>query len=518
MNKFKQIQNIVETVVNYGCRYAIISPGSRNAPLIIAAAQHKKIKTISIVDERVAGFVGLGITLQTKKPVILICTSGTATLNYMPAIAEAYYTDTPLIILTADRPAIQIDNWYGQCIHQKNMYAPYTKINKQLDDNNLDDIMKSITNYFVNPICPMHINIPIDDPIYPKNIVIKYPSHKKIKLNIDKKTIDLKILENFKNKLQQVRKILIIAGFMPKSKKLKKYLNFIEIPIIGDITSNLSNCDNFINSSTIDFNLENKDISADFIITIGNNLLSKSLLNYFKINQAKHHYHIGEGQVGDPFQSLKEIIKIKPKYFFKTIQQQKIEYPRQQEYLKILKNKTIFKNRFDGDNFSPIVKTIIQNLSGNSVLHLGNSTPIRLANLHIKKSDNFKIFCNRGTSGIDGSISTAIGIAMADKKNEHTLIIGDLSFFYDNNALWQNNYPNNLKIIILNNDGGGIFNIITNNIKNKKINNLIKTAHKKNSSLICSHHNINYRKITNKSNIKQELIDFKKGVLEIILQ
>jgi 2-succinyl-5-enolpyruvyl-6-hydroxy-3-cyclohexene-1-carboxylate synthase len=507
----EQIHKLVASCVNVGIKYAVISPGMRNAPLISAISQHDKIKVVSIIDEREAGFVALGIARQTKTPVIMLCTSGSAALGFMPAICEAYYSDTPLLVLTADR--YKYDHFFNQTIYQKNMYQPYCKDNLELREDNEKEITKAIYNLTNKKL--MHINIPLKDDILNSNLLFSYSST--IKLRPQKKrAIVQKTIVEFKEKIYKAKKILIICGFMAHSDKLKKILDGIEIPIIGDISSNLYNCNFFINSAKINWNKQGATIQPDFIISIGKNLLSTSIIGYFNKHKVKNHYHISEGLIGNPFGVVSKKIRLSAEGFLRIFKEKKIIYKKQQKYINLLQDNITSDNRFYNNSTYVILKKIIPLIDKKSHLHLANSLPIRVANLLINKKHNFKIHSMRGTAGIEGVLGSTVGSAISKPYSKHILIIGDISFFYSSNALWLNEFPKNLVIILINNYQGGIFDITASKIQHSKTKKLMQTPHKRLAVHICSDYNIPYHKIEQKD-ITTQKIDFSYGLYEFIV-
>lgn len=492
---YEIIKNAIEICFQKGVKYFVICPGSRSAPLTITLARHPQIKTIVIADERAAAYTALGMALQTKETIGLVCTSGTAVLNFAPAIAEAFFQEIPLLIFTADRPAEWIAQQDGQTLFQRDVYGKNIKASFEFpsDYNHKDSVWleERIINEAINltqqfPKGPTHINFPLREPLYPtkdqqfifnKNVKIvnRFQSHSI--LLPDQWQQIFEIWEDAERKL-------IVVGQQDLDEELSLILKHLqedwEIPVIGDVISNVHHLNECIRHQDLflmntNENFLNK-LKPDLLITFGKSLISKNLKSFLRNYKPEFHFHIQPaGNVADTFQTLTHCIPTEPNYFFTTLYndldfikyQSSDESELNPEYHELWKTQdriafNILNEGLNESKFSEfkVVQKILENVPGDSILHLSNSMPVRYANfLSLNSNKKIEIFANRGTSGIDGCTSTAIGAAkMTDKIV--ILITGDMAFFYDRNALWQNNIPHNLKIIILNNHGGGIFRMI----------------------------------------------------------
>ncbi|HEX8545795.1 MAG TPA: 2-succinyl-5-enolpyruvyl-6-hydroxy-3-cyclohexene-1-carboxylic-acid synthase, partial [Cytophagaceae bacterium] len=214
------IINIAEICAQKSVRSVILSPGSRCAPLTLAFVRHPDIITKTISDERSAAFIALGMALQTRQTVGLLCTSGTAGLNYSPAVAEAFCQQVPLIIFTADRPPEWIDQLDGQTIRQQNLFGRNVKASYQLpvDYNHPDAAwyIERILSEAINqaeeyPKGPVHINVPLREPLYPETIEFD-EGVKIISTFPGKKTLSLDLQERLQTEVKSFKKILIVAG------------------------------------------------------------------------------------------------------------------------------------------------------------------------------------------------------------------------------------------------------------------------------------------------------------------
>lgn len=503
----KTLQNLfncIDIAVKHHIKHWIVSPGSRVAPLTLGIVRHHNTEKITVTDERSAGFIALGkaMALLNDKNwhrendfVGLACTSGSAVYNYAPAITEAFYQQIPLLILTADRPPEWVGQQDGQTIQQKNIFGSHVKAFFEIPVDFLHQDSIWYAERIMNEAClalktepyaPIHINIPIREPFYPE---------KEEKIVPNTTRIWKEFSANLQLSLQQWHEIfilweecenkLIVAGQnfsnLPLQQNLQKLYQDFQIPIVADSLANLHHLD-FIHHHDIFLqNLsteQKKQIQPEILITFGKSLISKSLKLFLKQFPPKYHLHIqAKGEVADTFQTITHIIRLEPNEFWKKLYEdwdlktmlerdeegEKDEYILAWEHYEHLAAQKI--NRFfvnENHHFSEFeaVGEILENLPKNINLHIGNSMPIRYVNFWGIQHQEISVFCNRGTSGIDGCVSTAVGTALMNPEKITVLVVGDLSFLYDKNGLWHHHLPKNLKIIVLNNFGGNIFSMI----------------------------------------------------------
>jgi len=533
-NNTQHIYDLVGLCAEYDVEKAVVSPGSRCAPLLIGFGKHPDIETISVTDERSAGFIGLGLAQQSGKPIVLVCTSGTATQNFAPAVTEAFYQQVPLIVLTADRPPEWIDQWDGQTIRQKNLYIDHIKGSFVYDEDSTDVAKKALELALEGAPGPVHLNIPIREPFYPEslddNVSTTETRRAQRKDKINK--IENAVWIEFESILNSSDKVLVLGGQLEPNSQLVELLKQLDVAVTGDVISNLHGVDGVIQSSDLIFKTDNESLMPDFLITLGRSVISKNLKLCLRKHKPKIHWHIGLGMVGNPFQSLTKTVAISPEVFFmKWIEKKRKNRlaTKGTETIKKLNDKSAyFSSLLDQQkmvneklgslleesdfNYFSAVKKVIQGLPKNSVLHLGNSMPVRIANFIGLNDPTIDVWCNRGTSGIDGVLSTAVGHSLAEPNRKHTLIIGDLSFFYDRNGLWLNHeFPNNLQIVILNDSGGGIFNMIPGPSSQGDLTELFTTQHQRTAKLTAKEFNMNYQ---GASSI-EEITGWESGILEI---
>lgn len=480
-------QSIIEICLAKGIQNIIISPGSRNAPLTIGFSNNPNFKCYSIADERCAAFFGLGIAQQTHEPVALICTSGSAVLNYYPAIAEAFYSQIPLIVISADRPQSKIDIGDGQTIRQENVFENHILYSANLDENasNENDakICCAIDAAILNK-GPVHINAPFEEPLYETTDKLSINALVSKVASTENKSFDLSNLVSTWNK---AKKKLILTGVNGPNILEDSVINYLandpSVNVFTEVTSNLHH-PTFISSiDTIITNFaeaEFKELQPEILITFGGMVVSKRVKAFLRKYPSTQHWHIDTLRAYDTYGQLSHSIEMNPQDFFtelfsKTIQ---IESDYKQNILAIKKEKELKQKEFEQSvNFSDfkVYASILPKLLPNSQLQISNSAAIRYAQL-FNLDPTIQVFCNRGTSGIDGSTSTAIGAAIGSK-NQTTLITGDIGFLYDSNALWNQYIPKNFKIILVNNGGGGIFRILPGHSENEVFNTYFETEH-----------------------------------------
>ncbi|AWM32879.1 2-succinyl-5-enolpyruvyl-6-hydroxy-3-cyclohexene-1-carboxylic-acid synthase [Hymenobacter nivis] len=496
--------NIAEICARHGITDVVLSPGSRSAPLALAFARHPAYRgRLRVVpDERAAAFIGLGIAQATRRPVVLVCTSGTAGLNYAPAVAEAFFQQIPLLILTADRPPEWIDQLDGQTIRQRNLYGAHAKAAFDFPTDTTHPDAKwhaeRIINEAINltqagPAGPVQVNVPLREPFYPKlGEVVVYEQDVKIIREIPATgTLSLSESTELRQRLRNAGRVLVVAGQYPANAPLaaalKSFALAYRAPIVGDVISNLTDGlsqilgkqDIFIAGLSED---ERNELRPDLLITFGQSLISKSLKLFLRNAAPLIHWHVqAAGPVADTFRSLSEIIRVEPTSFFRSIAagsspdasindsttHYNLGWGSAQQH-----GETALNNFFGSQrgryqevqepfNEFSAFRHALGALADGTALHLANSMAVRYANiLGLPQGRQIEVFANRGTSGIDGCNSTAVGGALAQPARPVVLLTGDVAFFYDRNAFWHNYPTPNLRIVLFNNHGGGIFRMI----------------------------------------------------------
>ncbi|WP_459209367.1 2-succinyl-5-enolpyruvyl-6-hydroxy-3-cyclohexene-1-carboxylic-acid synthase [Aquimarina rhabdastrellae] len=543
-SKIPLSQTIVALCEAKGISKIVISPGSRNAPLTIGFTENPNMECYSIVDERCAAFFALGMAQQLKEPVALVCTSGSALLNYYPAIAEAYYSDIPLVAISADRPIERIDIGDGQTIRQKNVFDNHILYSANLHSeivlqqitsqeekvlqkqreaqkHNEREINKAL-NTAIEYKGPVHINAPFYEPLYDKvEEALVTPR------NIPPEKILYTYPEDLKNEMHQLwnsasRKLVMIGVNSPKMIDNTWISNLLEDPsvlIFTETTSNIYhpriiNCIDQLIAALDDDGF--KALQPDILVTIGGFIVSKKIKAFLRTYQPKAHWHIDEKKAFDTYFCLTEHIKMHPNDFFKTFlpDTKKIIDSDYQSYWLTIRDHRRKKHEeyIDSVIYSDMLvfSELLEKIPEDYDLQLSNSSTIRYTQLFSLK-DSQAVFCNRGTSGIDGSTSTAIGAALVSRKPT-VLITGDLSFFYDTNALWNGYIPQNFKIIIINNSGGGIFRILPGKENTTNFSRFFETTHDLTAEHLCKMYGFKYHKANDQQTLKNALTSFFNDV------
>jgi 2-succinyl-5-enolpyruvyl-6-hydroxy-3-cyclohexene-1-carboxylate synthase len=542
MNFSKNIlaQSITDLCFKKNIKNIVISPGSRNAPLTLGFNLNPYFKTYSIVDERAAAFFALGIAQQIKFPVILVCTSGSALLNYYPAISEAYYSNIPLVILSADRPEKLLNIGDGQTINQKNVFNKNIGYSENLNqndnyflnlfglrDNNQEKINKAL-NFSIEKQSPVHINIPFSEPLYEITNSLSVDSINKIpRLNNQ----NVKKVSSFRNKWQNSIKKIILIGVSSPYLLSKKSIDLLagdsSLLVLTENTSNVyhpSFCNKIDQLIAPLTNNELKEFRPEILITIGGMIISKKIKAILRDNKPNEHWHIGTHDANDTFFCLTKHFKTSPNNIISKL------------YENFNDNGSDFYNKWDlviskrkekhKEYLSNLIYCdfkvfdyVLNSIPSKSMLQVSNSSAIRYTQLFDLDS-SINVFCNRGTSGIDGSTSTAVGAASVFKGNT-VFITGDLSFFYDSNALWNNFIPSSFRVILINNKGGGIFKILTKDNNTELFKKFFETKHDLYAKDLCNMYGFEYFISNDEDTLKNVLNDFyneseKPRLLEVI--
>jgi 2-succinyl-5-enolpyruvyl-6-hydroxy-3-cyclohexene-1-carboxylate synthase len=502
--KIPLAQSILQIFLAKGITNIIISPGSRNAPLTIGFASNPAFQCYSIADERAAAFFALGIAQQTRKPTVLVCTSGSALLNYYPALAEAFYSQIPLIVVSADRPQSKIDIGDGQTIRQENVFANHSLYNanllEEVSEENDRKINEAI-NTAIDKKGPVHINAPFEEPLYETVSELSVNSLVLASAN-DPQTVDLEELKQYAalwNK--SARKLVLIGVNDPNAiddETIEAFANDDSVVVMTENTSNVSHPSFISNIDTIITPFTAEDFEAfrpEILVTFGGMVVSKRIKAFFRKYKPEHHWHIDTLRAYDTFGCLTKHFEVDPNTFFNAFLPitQKVEsnYFSQLNAVKALRKEKhdIYLSKIPFTDFK-VFEKVIQSLPNNSQLQISNSSAIRYAQL-IPIDSSIEVYCNRGTSGIDGSTSTAIGAAAANDKPT-VFITGDIGFLYDSNALWSNYIPKNFKIILINNGGGGIFRILPGHDETPVFNTFFETSHNLTAEYLAKMYGLDY--------------------------
>ncbi|MFA0963592.1 2-succinyl-5-enolpyruvyl-6-hydroxy-3-cyclohexene-1-carboxylic-acid synthase [Roseivirga sp. BDSF3-8] len=489
----QSINDIAEICTRLGVKEAVLSPGSRSAPLTLAFARHPGISCRVIGDERSAAFVALGMAQTSNRPVAIVCTSGSAAYNYAPAIAEAFFNQVPLLVFTADRPPEWIDQLDGQTIRQNNIYGQHIKASFTfpVDTSHADatwhahrQISEAVGQANAYPAGPVHVNVPVREPFYPgEGEHYGYAESLRVTESLTGTPI---LNESQKEKLAEewagYSRILVIAGQQTKEPALAATLREMAdktgATVMGDILSNIHGLpqairrqDTFLSALSEE---ELERLRPDLLITVGRSVIAKNLKLFLRKYRPDAHWHIQpSGVVADTYQSLTKVIhsgEATTLEWLATLgadneftERKRANYSLLWTSLEKAAERGLQKwakeDRALGE-FEAVYE-IIKTLPQNTHLHLANSMPVRYANICglAAERHDISVYANRGTSGIDGCTGTAVGCAL-ETEDPVVLLTGDMAFFYDRNSLWHGHLPKNLRIVILNNHGGGIFRLI----------------------------------------------------------
>lgn len=467
----QHVQWVIAYLVDMGVKDVVLSPGSRNAPFIISFTQHIQFTTYSIPDERVAAFIALGMAQQSRRPVVVCCTSGSAVLNYAPAIVEAYYQKIPLIVITADRPEYLIDNGAGQSMQQQNVYANYCKASYHLSEahynpaQSIPAIANLLQQVTYPDAGPVHLNVALQEPLYGQSEVklpqVAWPS------------IPIPVAPNLSSLhsawRQSTKKLILVGMQSPNAQLQAALLHLAKDPSVVVWTENLANVSDPAFHPCIDrlmatFNDDDrKAFVPEVLVTLGDAIVSKWIKKWWRALPPTYHFNITPGALQyDMFGCLTETIVGQPIEVLTTLAGEKrvsSNYAAQwqQREAQAKKGHKDYLRKIAWSDLL-VFDHLLRSLPADSDLQLANSTPVRYAQLFEPRMD-ISYFSNRGVSGIDGTISTAVGAALRTDRLV-TVVTGDLGFFYDSNALWHNYWPENLRIILINNGGGNIFRYI----------------------------------------------------------
>jgi 2-succinyl-5-enolpyruvyl-6-hydroxy-3-cyclohexene-1-carboxylate synthase len=543
-------QTVVMHCKAKGIENIVISPGSRNAPLTIGFTEDPYFKCFSIVDERSAAFFALGIAQQIKKPVAVLCTSGSALLNYYPAIAEAFYSTIPLVVISADRPVYKIDVGDGQTIRQDDVFHRHIGYSANLKQD-LDHALERVEKYAPQMISeagvvvtqrhvqsyndtelnqalntslstrlPVHINVPFEEPLYN---VLSEPTVTPEILHPKSEQISLDDIGRYKQLWNTSERKMVLVGVNHPNVIEQRFLDILgndpSVLVLTESTSNLHHPNFFASIDSIVAPIEKSEkkevlfekLRPKVLLTFGGLIVSKKIKAFLRQYQPKEHWHIDERKAFDTFFSLTRHFKVDPNRFFneflepsKTISSPYFSYWNAVK-LHYEKKREEYINQI---GFSDMLAFyhICKNIPSEYQVQLANSSTVRYMQL-FDMDPRIKVFCNRGTSGIDGSTSTAVGASIYDK--EATLLItGDLSFLYDSNGLWNDHMRPDFKIILINNGGGGIFRILPGKEESPNFKTFFETVQHLDISYLCKMFGIGHFVVGNEKKIGGVLTDF----------
>ncbi|SHG48454.1 2-succinyl-5-enolpyruvyl-6-hydroxy-3-cyclohexene-1-carboxylic-acid synthase [Ornithinibacillus halophilus] len=500
----RYVSNFVDELAVSGLTDVVISPGSRSTPLAMTFSEHEKIKEWVILDERSAAFFGLGLAKQTNRPVAILCSSGTAAANYFPAIVEAFHSRVPLIVLTADRPHELRDVGAPQAIDQIKLYGDYVKWFHEMA---LPESTETMLNYVRSKAArainvamegnsgPVHLNFPFREPLVPdfslENLWGNQTSTNYFQIDGYKKIPDSNV-KQLVQLLQSKQKGLIVCG--PQiDPDLGEAVTLLAkqwgIPVLSDplsqVRSGEHNKDNIIEG--YDAFLRHEDIrhylQYDYLIRFGAMPVSKAYLFYVQENQQALHFVVEENSgYREPTNHQTEFIFADSIQLCSDLLEANVTVETDPNWLedwchmnhitkKILSNTQKEQSLTEGE----AVRTLLNVLPHESSLYVGNSMAVRDVDTFFMGTERkINVLANRGANGIDGMISSGVGAAVSGKPV--TLLLGDLSFYHDMNGLLAAKHYNiDLTILLINNNGGGIFSFLPQAKEEKHFESLFGT-------------------------------------------
>lgn len=531
LSEKKGIQRIISALAQSGLREVVICPGSRNAPLIISFNRHPQFRCTAIRDERSAAFYALGKAIELQQPVAVVCTSGSAAVNFAPAVSEAYYQRIPLLLITADRPAEWIGQGDGQTINQHALFANYIR-----KDYNLKGDATAASEFWYNDRCiaeglaiatktdpgPVHFNIPLSEPLY--GTAECDTERLRIFEALDvQHVLDETTMQTLRQQFEKAAGVMVIAGqrkvdpeFQRTLAALAEHENTI---VLTESTSNVHS-DYFIEHidrciSTLPQD-DMQQYAPELLITVGGAVVSKRIKALLRQYRPLLHWNIDPFDAFvDTYQSLTTAIPMESTAFLTHFLQNLVPVKSGYRSLWVSRSNILrsqherFCEEAAYSDFT-VFKAIYDALPPGISLHLANSSPVRYAQLF----DNRNVaesWSNRGTSGIDGCTSTAMGAASASPDKKFLLITGDVAFHYDINGLWNDENIRNLGIIVINNGGGGIFRIISGPEKVDELQAFFETSMHSDAGSIAAHYRWNYLRATDQVSLAEALSQFFHG-------
>lgn len=513
---FTSKQNVLQTVATlkaHGIDHVVLSPGSRNAPLIHSFCQDPFFQCYSVVDERSAGFFALGLMDKLLRPVVVCCTSGTAVMNYGPAVAEAFYRNLPLVVVSADRTPAWIGQMDGQTVPQPGIFGNLVALSVQLPEIQTDE-NRWHCNRLVNEALlkclehrlPVHINLPISEPLFD----FSEPSLPEVRIIRSCPVKKQPHTDTFPEKWQKARKRLILMGQMTPRPELRAVLETLVkkkacVVLCEHLSNNVSptfvsNFDALL--SALDTH-ETEPFAPSLLITLGGHIVSKRLRQFLRTHPPKSHWHVSPyGFPGDTFQCLTDSVETNEATFLQTLVAENTHDDYWETWMKASAR---IPEPGPDTPFSDIavIGTLIRYLPKQAHLFTGNSSCVRNLQLHHLPSGTL-VFCNRGTNGIEGTLSTACGYA-AIHNGITFLVLGDLSFFYDLNALTLRHFAGNLRILLINNGGGGIFHLLPELDQSPALDAYVAARHKRSAEPWVKAAGLGYLRATNLEELEKNL-------------
>lgn len=510
----ENVNILTSLLVAHGVRHAVLCPGSRNSSIVHNFDVCPDIECYPVTDERSAGFYALGMSQCLQEPVVVCVTSGTALLNLAPAVAEAYYQHVPLVVISADRPPQWIDQLDGQTLPQPDALGHFVRKAVSLPEPH-DSETRWYCNRLVNEALletrhhghgPVHINVPISEPFFEYSTPT-LPEERSISLlnpRCHKSLISIECAGQFFTS----KKPMVIIGQMSTEGLIPQELYAISLcaVVLNESLSVGRGGEHF--DEVLYAVGDNLDYQPDFVLYLGDTMVSKRIKQWMRNLKDARIWAVSEdGRVHDTSMQLYGVIDGHPADVIDDIVEAAgIKAIQSTEAFKSRWEKALKKADKHAEKYQPAFSEMavvkhFEELLGTAedcFVHYGNSSAIRLANIYA----NHYVYCNRGVNGIEGSLSTAAGCSCVTD-DEIYCVIGDLSFFYDQNALWNQNLRGNFRILLLNNGKGGIFNMLKGLEQSPARDKFVAAAHHTSAEGICQQNNVRYLKATNMEEMQQ---------------
>ena len=526
----ENVNILTSLLVGHGVTRAVVCPGSRNSPIVHNLNECPDIECYPVTDERSAGFYALGMSQCLRDPVAVCVTSGTALLNLAPAVAEAYYQHIPLVVISADRPPQWIDQLDGQTLPQPDAFGRFVKKTVNLPEPHDEETrwycQRLLNEALIIYDAPVHINVPITEPLF-EYTVPELPSISPVYLW--EPSEDVYNLQPSLMRFFQAQRPMLVIGqtesfnwgcTISDLEILQRWMVVIYEPLCFASESGIVHFDEVLYQAKNDARYQ-----PDWVMYMGDTVVSKRLRAFLRQSDCKEMRVSPEGTLYDTFMHLDTILKCSQDTILRELvrickngatdyeDENIITLHCEPEYQRLWQE-GLQQAEAHARGYVPaysqmaVVKAFEQELSDfrqrvdspfyNQYVHYANSTSVRLANIYATRY----VYCNRGVNGIEGSLSTAAGFSVV-AEDEVYCVIGDLSFFYDQNALWNQNLKGNFRILLLNNGRGGIFNMLRGLEQSPARDRFVSAGHHTSAEGICRQNHVKYLKATNKEEMQQ---------------
>lgn len=519
----KSVLQLAALLRAHGIRRIVIAPGSRNIPLTQTFTSCTDFDCYAVTDERSAGFFALGLALENGQPAAVCCTSGSALLNLHPAVSEAYYQQVPLLVLSADRPAAWIGQMDGQTLPQPNVFGSLVRRSVNLPEvrsqeeawhcNRLiNEALLALDHHVKGPV---HINIPISEPFFDFSVT-ELPTERVIRRYTGMEDPNLR--DRLAATLAACPRRMLIGGqsapeadFVLPEACAEGFVGVTENLCNGSLkTFATPHADALLYAATAE---EREVLAPQLVITYGGHIVSKRLKQWIRRLPEVIHWHISpDGDTPDVFCRLSAVFEMEPADFFRQLVPL-LPQPgvTGSAYVEEWRRRSLTHplpafGYSEMGTVTGLLERLARNTEGHVTVHLANSSTVRYAQL-FPVGQRITVRCNRGVNGIEGSLSTAIGYAAASEDLNY-ILIGDLSFFYDMNALWNRHIRPNVRILLLNNGGGEIFQSLPGLSLSTQAHNLVTASHRTTARGWAEERGFAYQPVRNAHELDRAWADF----------